>query len=432
MIVAVVLGFSTGAAVLIMPMLGMDRSLTWITHSQSHGVIQLFGWAGLFVMGFAFHVVPRFFNGHLRNPLPQKLVLWFVLGGMILRFTGQSVYKTSAADPLVAIGGFFLFAGTLVFGWAMFEVIRSSPRKTGQAEMWVWGGITWSMIAGALHFAVTLKMAIDSAPLAHAPWNEALIYAAMFGFITSFVFGVTVRALRGILLLKPMYERVNVAAFWLLQAGLATLVVGHFVDASQEVISAGFILSSAGLVTFVFAVRALESPVSSAMRFPVGHPWFPQFVRVAYGWLAVGAVMLALESLEKTGAIDLLPPPISLPIMHVFTLGFITLIIVGVASKFFPIFEGADIKHPRLIAASFVLINVSVLIRVAFGFTTGDLAESMLGISGGVGFIGICLFAVVVFQLMTVSARAAYNERASTFGQIKFDAAKQAGRIKLK
>jgi hypothetical protein len=53
LIIAVTLGFSTGAAILIMPLLGMDRSLTWVTHSQSHGIAQLFGWAGLFVMGFS-------------------------------------------------------------------------------------------------------------------------------------------------------------------------------------------------------------------------------------------------------------------------------------------------------------------------------------------------------------------------------------------
>ncbi len=123
LIIAIVLGFSTGAAILIMPLLGIERSLTWVTHSQSHGVAQLFGWAGLFIMGFAYHVVPRFFISSIRYSLPQKLSLWFVVAGLVLRFSGQSMYKTSLADPLIAAGGILLFVGLLVFGWTLLEVV---------------------------------------------------------------------------------------------------------------------------------------------------------------------------------------------------------------------------------------------------------------------------------------------------------------------
>jgi hypothetical protein len=421
LIIAIVLGFSTGAAILIMPLFGIERSLTWVTHSQSHGIAQLFGWAGLFVMGFAYHVVPRFFSSSIRYPLPQRASMWLVITGLVLRFTGQSLYKTSLADPLVAAGGIALFAGMLVFGWTLFEVVRLAPKKTGPAEIWILGGILWSVVAGALHLAITLRMAIDSAPLAYGTWNEALIYVALFGFIGSFIFGVSARAIRGFLLLKQMHETTNIVALWFVQMGLTILVIGRFADLDQNVASVGLVLSAVGAALYVYALRVLEPSSGPIRRFAIGYERYGWLVRTAYGWLVVGCVMLVVSALDSVGVTDVMPTEVSLPVMHVFTLGFVTTLLFGVASRFIPIFEGADIHHPRLMDAAFVFVTASVVLRVAFGFSVSEIGERALGASGGIGFIGICLFAIVAFQAMTESARSSYAKRAAAFGQIKFE-----------
>ncbi len=425
LIIAIVLGFSTGAAILIMPILGMDRSLTWVTHGQSHGIAQLFGWAGLFVMGFAYHVVPRFFSSSIRYPLPQKLSMWLVIAGLFFRFTGQSLYKTALADPLVVIGGITLFAGMLVFGWTLVSVVRLSSNRYGPAEIWILSGILWSVVSGALHLVITLRMAIDNAPLGYAPWNEALIYTALFGFISSFIFGVSARAIRGFLLLKPMHERVNRIALGLVQIGLVLLIAGRFTELDQSVVSAGLTLASSGAILYVFALRVLEPASGPIRRFAVGYERFGLLIRAAYFWLTVACVMLILTALDSAGVTDVMPVEVSLPVMHVFTLGFVTTLIFGAASRFIPIFEGADIRHPWLMDAAFVLVTISVVLRVGFGFSTSELGEQALGASGGIGFLAIILFAVVAFQAMTASARAAYARRAAAFGQIKFDAARK-------
>lgn len=190
--------------------------------------------------------------------MPQKISMWLVVAGLLFRFTGQSVYKTSFGDPLVASGGILLFAGLLVFAWTLFEVFRKSESKSGPAEIWMISGIFWSVVAGGLHLAITLRMAIDSAPLGYAPWNEALIYTALFGFISIIIFGVSARAIRGFLLLKPMYERLNIAALVFVQVGLVLLIAGRFADLDQIVASLGFITASLGALVYVFALRVLE------------------------------------------------------------------------------------------------------------------------------------------------------------------------------
>jgi hypothetical protein len=208
-IIAVVLGFSTGAAILMMPLLGIERSLTWLTHSQSHGIIQIFGWAGLFVMGLAYHVVPRIFNRPIQYPVPQQLSMWLVISGLLARFTGQTLDMLPIAGLLMAAGGILLFIAMVVFAWTLYRVIRYSASKSGPAEIWLVVGVIWAVFSGMIHLAITSRMAMQGAPLGHPPWNEALIYVAIFGFIMSFIFGISAKAIRGFLLLKPMHERMN-------------------------------------------------------------------------------------------------------------------------------------------------------------------------------------------------------------------------------
>ena len=408
-----------------MPVFGMDRSLTWVTHSQSHGVAQLFGWVGLFVMGFSYHVVPRFFASSIKYPVPQKLSMWLVIAGLLFRFTGQSVYKTSFGDPLVAAGGVLLFGGLLVFAWTLFAVVRLSDSRSGPAEIWMISGIFWSVIAGGLHLAVTLRMAIDSSPLGYAPWNEAMIYTALFGFISSIIFGVSARAILGFLLLKPMYERVNIAALVLVQIGLVMLIAARFADLDQIVASSGFITASAGALLYVFAIRVLEPASGPVRRFAVGYVRYGLLIRTAYVWLVLACVMLILFSLDDAAITDVMPIEVSLPVMHVFTLGFVTTLIFGAASRFIPIFEGADIKHQWLMDAAFICVTSSVVLRVGFGFTTSEIGERALGVSGAIGFASIVMFAIVGLQAMTQSARDAYSARAAEFGRIKFNTGQQ-------
>ena len=54
------------------------------------------------------------------------------------------------------------------------------------------------------------------------------------------------------------------------------------------------------------------------------------------------------------------------------------------------------------------------------------MAESALGASGGIGFVGIILFAIVGFQVMTEPARRSYAARAAKFGQIRFEVSKRS------
>ena len=70
---------------------------------NAHGHAQIFGWVGLFVMGFAYQAFPRFKHGTLAWPRLAFASLWMILGGLIVRSLAQpSKRRAGAARRTVA------------------------------------------------------------------------------------------------------------------------------------------------------------------------------------------------------------------------------------------------------------------------------------------------------------------------------------------
>ena len=62
-----------------LPALGLSVGRSRVTHFQSHGGAQIFGWAGLFLISMAFHIVPRIRNTSIAFPWPQRIALILIL-----------------------------------------------------------------------------------------------------------------------------------------------------------------------------------------------------------------------------------------------------------------------------------------------------------------------------------------------------------------
>src|SRR5215472_7609360 len=90
----------------------------WAAMAQAHGHLQLYGWAGLFVLGVALHFLPRLRGAGLACPQAIPWLLGTLVAGIALRgigqplfaATGQGIWKiamvTSGALEAVAFLGF--------------------------------------------------------------------------------------------------------------------------------------------------------------------------------------------------------------------------------------------------------------------------------------------------------------------------------------
>src|SRR5258708_24296044 len=85
----------------------------WSALVQTHGHLQLYGWAGLFVIGVALHFMPRLRGAPLAAPQLAGWMLGAMLTSLILR---------AIAQPLVAVNGAAIWRAALIASGA-FECV---------------------------------------------------------------------------------------------------------------------------------------------------------------------------------------------------------------------------------------------------------------------------------------------------------------------
>src|ERR1051326_5355132 len=67
----------------------------WEAMAQAHGHLQLFGWAGLFVLGVAFHFLPRLRGTPLARARLTPWMLGALVTGLVLRAVCQPLLTSS-------------------------------------------------------------------------------------------------------------------------------------------------------------------------------------------------------------------------------------------------------------------------------------------------------------------------------------------------
>src|SRR5690348_11708026 len=67
----------------------------WVALAQAHGHLQLYGWAGLFVLGVALHFLPRLRGAGLVYPNRVPELLKMLVAGIVLRGIGQPLFAAT-------------------------------------------------------------------------------------------------------------------------------------------------------------------------------------------------------------------------------------------------------------------------------------------------------------------------------------------------
>jgi NnrS protein len=410
-VVALTLGFTTAVVILTLVASGETIGLAWSTYLQSHGVAQLFGWAGLFITGVAMHVVPRFRGDALiRFPWPQRAILTLVLAGIVFRALGQIAHQSPTSEPLLIASGLALFAGYATFALTLASVLRGGRPSGTPVERWIWAGLAWVLVAAALHLAITVQMAIDGSPVALPRLNEAFILAATFGFVVHFLLGISLRATAGFIRLRPYRQRVEFAAFLLIEAGLLTHTIATVVDWSVRTQQIGLVLLAAGLALFTFSLRILEPPIAPRTGAPGAYPRYPSILIAAYCWLLVGAIAIV----GHAGAtLDWWSWPVrsSSLGLHIVTLGFITITIIGFASRTLPLFAGRVLHRHWPLDLAFVALSASVALRLLASIDGAPASTRGLALSGALALIALIAFAITIWPLLGDDRRFELSEQ---------------------
>jgi hypothetical protein len=201
----------------------------WTPLIQAHGHLQVMGWLGLFLVGVAFQVVPRFKQAPLRLPFLVRPAIILIAGGLIARTISQPYADGHLAAATMLTSAVAEAMGVVLFLASIGATLVSARRKN--YDWYLFASLAWLAAAALANVVVVSGIAVDRQMVIPSAKNDPLITMQLFGFVTLFIFGVSIRILPHFLSLRPP------SVAWLLPA-LAIYNVGLMVRTGTAWVSA--------------------------------------------------------------------------------------------------------------------------------------------------------------------------------------------------
>jgi hypothetical protein len=405
-VVVLTAGATLGATMLFF--YGLRRSFTSLDlfpPIQAHANAQVFGWVGLFVMGFACQGFPRFKYVRLWRPGLANLSFVGMAGGLVLRMVGA--WPWLGATPLGLAGGVLEAMSVLLFALVMFRTLRLSTQRDGWDRYVRFALACFAIVAVLEPLAFWLtRPGVDPALLIPrvadfmAPYRNV----QLLGFAGILILGVAQRILPTAFGFREVGRRAGAWAFILLSCGLGLDVLGWILFRATR--SPGWALAS-WLGTSAYALGALQITVELRGFSRGDGDRSAKFIRAAFCWLAVACAMVFAEPFYARALGLRFSHAFHGAIRHAFTVGFVSLMILGVSSKVVPILQGIDVRGLPRLWWPFVLINAGNLLRVLSQVAT-DLAPApafpLMGISGAFEVAGLAIWGAHLWKLLGTRA----------------------------
>jgi hypothetical protein len=362
------LGATTGMINLLRIAAGGDVP---ISHRQIHGHTQVLGFAALFLMGIAYHALPRILGIGSRTPPSARTAFWLLFGGVILRNVGQPLgfYPVGRAISLVS-AAMEVAAGALfvVFVFHLLEELRTGKYDaTDPIIRFVRLGTSLFAVALVLVGVQGVWLAGNPETALPVALTEPFYFVALYGFLLAWIYGFGNRVVSLFLGVGPA-RRGTPALALAAQAAAAALYGAGWLPFLAS--GAGLALRDAGL-----ALAALSAVVYLAgngflwrkSKLPaLAAPGSPTFaIRAAFACLGTWALLsLAGVVLSRTTALPAQNPWFVDAGRHVFTIGFLTLLIVGMSFRILPVFSGKRLWSPALARVTYALLLGGAAMRL--------------------------------------------------------------------
>jgi hypothetical protein len=402
---AVAAGFTLAFALPLSIVLDWGWGVRYTSLVQAHGQIQVLGWAGLFIMGMAFRLMPRFSGRPLTFPLAAWVSWAALVSSLLLRLAAQPAGGGSLRDVgLIASGSLGVLSGTAFALVVASTLVHPHSRAGATGYFFVLGCVAF--LFQALLNLTLLVLTVQRGEIALRPRETAgLFHLQFYGFVMMFILGVASRAVPTFSGLPRPERSAKVLAL-----ALAT-AVGTYVFAA---LWAAFATRSAGinrLEAVAFAslgpifwaavwLVGIFRPAANRLR-PASQPqiWF---VRSAFLWLALAGGMALYYGVPA--ALDGTPIDYygSDALRHIVGLGVASVMIVGMAILVLPEFAVRRMQKrseglpPLLILA---LLNVAAALRVGTAMAAPHWLSTdrywPMAIAGVLAWVAVSLFAML-------------------------------------
>ena len=133
-----------------------------------------------------------------------------------------------------------------------------------------------------------------------------------------------------------------------------------------------------------------------------------KFIRAAYVWLILSCVMMPFFPFYGILTHQVFAHAYMGSHRHAFTVGFISMMILGVSSRVVPILSGLDAKRMNSLWAPFVLFNLGcagrVLLQVLTDFVP-RVAYPLIGFTGFIEFAALLWWGIELWRTMNLTVR---------------------------
>jgi hypothetical protein len=375
-------------------------------HAHAHAMI--FGWCGLFVMGFAYQSFPRFKHTTLWRPNLANLTFYLMLTGIAARIGAELLAPQALGLALGAVASATELAAIGLFIVIILKIAQKSLEPHNAYEKFIFGALAWFLLQAILSdiFFFAKATAANQQQLIHriALLDGPLRDIQLLGFVAMIIAGVSQRFIPVVYQLRrPRHDR-QTLIFWLMNTSLLLDVVSYvlILTTRNPVFALGletaFLLMLAWAVLLVRQLRIFAAPGER------DRSW--KFVRTAYLWLVIAMGMLPFFPIYGILTHQYFSHSFMGAYRHGFTVGFVTLMIMGVASRVVPILAGIDSGRLSALWGPFILLNVGNASRVTLQILTDFIprvAYPLVGFTGFLEFAALAWWGMGLWRVMNTS-----------------------------
>jgi uncharacterized protein involved in response to NO len=399
-------------------------SYSWVL---AHGHAMVFGFVGLFIMGFAYQAVPRFKHTTLWRPRLACSSLPLMIAGIVLQTIAHLLSPPSLSLEVIAsilqMGAVGIFAGVMV----------QTIRQVGKHEMYdrfLYAALAWFLIA-AIANPIIFKLFELSGSREQLLFNLSTFNipyrdVQLMGLAVVMILGFSLRLLPHAYGFREPSRRWMSFLFW----GVNGSILGGVAFFIAGMTSGNhWLLILQWLASIVLLLIAIMTPFQYRLFGAVAKDEQDRglkFIRAAHVWFIIATAMLVFTPIYNFG----IYMPITgshVPFSHAYfgayrhalTVGFIMMMIVGVSSKVVPTLSGIDPRRANSLWPTFVLLNLGNLTRVSFQIATdfSPAAYPVMGVSGFIEVIALALWGYELLANMRVGKKLEKESSALNFFQ---------------
>lgn len=423
-LMALTIGVTVGA--IILTYIGKNQNFHYVLHKlvQTHGHAQLFGWVGLCIIGFAYYIVPRVKNVELKYRELTTSCFWLMVTGTVIRIFAQP-YANELTNILLPISGLLEFMAVALFAFIIFSTVLASQEKKEPYDKFIMAGVLWFLACSIMNLFMDVFMFFTNTNEIPRTFYSPFVHVFLLGFVFMFIFAVNIRTVYAFLDVGTARVRAVNTTFWLLNLTIPVYFIANsFNYNSPFLLKVSYLtiyIVAFGVLLFVYGIRIFERSTRELDDVVMDRS-YSKTIRAAYVWLIIGVLILGAKPFLKAfsepqylfhGAAN-----------HAIAVGFVTLMIIGYASKMVPTFKGVGMYSIRLADVSFYLINIGCFLRVSTQIMIGlskDSYYSLIGFSGWIELTAIGIFGYNIWKTMNAEDEEEIEEPQETLTKITED-----------